>query len=95
LSATRRCENPASCCREPQFNELWGAPMTNKIVVDAGALREDKTKGLAVYFEHMDSVGQRQRIVDAAVEEMRKFSTSAEVAKTLRFAVEVLEGRDG
>ena len=69
--------------------------MTNKIVVDAGALREDKTKGLPVYFEHMDSVGQRQRIVDAAVEEMRKFSTSAEVAKTLRFAVEVLEGRDG
>ena len=43
----------------------------------------------------MDSVGQRQRIMDAAVEEMRKFSTSAEVAKTLRFAVEVLEGRDG
>jgi len=66
--------------------------MTNKIVVDAGALREDKTKGLAVYFEHMDSVGQRQRIINAAVEEMRKSSTCAEIAKTLRFAIEVLEG---
>jgi hypothetical protein len=57
-----------------------------------GALREDKAKGLADYFEHMESVGRRQRIMDAAVEEMRKFSTSAEIAKTLRFAVEVLEG---
>ena len=68
--------------------------MTNKIV-DCGALRATKAKGLAGYLVHMDSVGQRQRIMDAAVEEMRKFSTSAEVAKTLRFAVEVLEGRDG
>jgi hypothetical protein len=72
----------------------WGAQITNKIV-DSGVLRKDKAKGLADYFEHMHSVGQRQRIIDAAVEEMRKFSTSAEIARTLRFAVEVLEGRDG
>ena len=60
-----------------------------------GVFREDKAKRLADYLEHMASVGQRQRIMDAAVEEMREFSTSAEIAKTLRFAVEVLEGRDG
>ena len=68
--------------------------MTNKIL-DSGALREDKAQGLADYFEHMDGVRQRQRIIDAAVEEMLNFSTSAEIAKALRFAVEVLERRDG
>jgi hypothetical protein len=65
--------------------------MTNKIV-DCGALRATKAKGLAGYLVHMDSVGQRQRIINAAVEEMRKSSTCAEIAKTLRFAIEVLEG---
>ena len=72
-------------------NELEGPQMTD----NSGALRENKAKDLADYFEHMDSVGQRQRIVDAAVEEMLNFSTSAEIAKALRFAVEVPERRDG
>ena len=75
-------------------NELEGPQMTNKIL-DSGTLREDKAQGLADYFEHMDSVRQRQRIIDAAVEEMLNFSTSAEIAKALRFAVEVPERRDG
>jgi len=65
--------------------------MTNKIV-DSGEFRATKAKGLAGYLVHMDSVGQRQRIINAAVEEMRKSSTCAEIAKTLRFAIEVLEG---
>ena len=34
-------------------NELEGPQMTNKIR-DSGTLREDKAKGLADYFEHMD-----------------------------------------
>jgi hypothetical protein len=71
-------------------NELERPQMTNKIR-DSGTLREDKAKGLADYFEQR----QRQRIMDAAVEEVLNFSTSAEIAKTLRFAVEVLERRDG
>ena len=75
-------------------NKLEGPQMTNKIL-DSGTLREDKAQGLADYFEHMDSVRQRQRIMGAAVEEMLNFGTSAEIAKALRFAVEVLERRDG
>jgi hypothetical protein len=63
--------------------------MTSKII-DFGAIRED-----ANYFEHMDRVGQRQQIMAEAIEEMHKFSTSAEIAKTLRFVLDVLEGRDG
>jgi len=68
--------------------------MTSKMI-DFGAIREDKAKGLANYFEHMDRVGQRQQIMAEAIEEMHKFSTSAEIAKTLRFVLDVLEGRDG
>src|SRR3974390_1453373 len=71
--------------------ELGGPQMTSKIV-DFGAIREDKAKGLANYFEHMDRVGQRQQIMAEAIEEMHKFSTSAEIAKTLRFVLDFLEG---
>ena len=39
--------------------------MTSKII-DFGAIREDKAKGLANYFEHMDRVGQRQQIMAEA-----------------------------
>ena len=53
--------------------------MTSKII-DFGAIREDKAKGLANYFEHMDRVGQRQQIMAEAIEEMHRFSTSAEIA---------------
>jgi hypothetical protein len=38
--------------------------------------------------------GIRQQILRLAIKEMRKFSSKEEIAKTLRFAVDVLEGRD-
>jgi hypothetical protein len=45
------------------------------------------------YFQHMERISQRQRILAQAIREMRRFSTRAEIAKTPRDAVAVLEGR--
>ena len=45
------------------------------------------------YFQYMERISQRQRILALAIREMRRFSTRAEIAKTLRDAVDVLEGR--
>lgn len=58
-------------------------------VVDLGAFREAKEKALG------DCIDQRQRILRDAITRMRKFSTYAEIVKTMRFAIGVLEGRKG
>ena len=39
--------------------------------------------------------GLRQQILRLAIKDMRKFGSKEEIAKTLRFAVDVLEGRGG
>jgi hypothetical protein len=39
--------------------------------------------------------GLRQQILRLAIKDMRKFSSKEEIEKTLRFAVDVLEGRGG
>ena len=62
-------------------------------IVDLGKVRESKAK--EGYCQHMDSVGRRQQILRLAIKDMRKFSSKEEIAKTLRFAVDVLEGQDG
>jgi hypothetical protein len=41
----------------------------------------------------MERISKRQGILSQAIREMRRFSTRAEIAKTLRDAVDVLEGR--
>jgi hypothetical protein len=56
-------------------------------IVDLGKVRESKAK-------EFDRVGLRQQILRLAIKEMSKFSSKEEIAKTLRFAVDVLEGRD-
>ena len=64
----------------------------------------DKIAGLAppleakgaetdAYLQHMERISKRQGILSQAIREMRRFSTRAEIAKTLRDAVDVLEGR--
>lgn len=58
-------------------------------VVDLGAFREAKEKAFG------DCIDQRQRILRDAIKQMRKFSTYAEIVKTMRFAIEVLERRKG
>jgi hypothetical protein len=64
-------------------------------IVDLGKVRESKAKEFEGYCQHMDSVGRRQQILRLAIKDMRKFSSKEEIAKTLRFAVDVLEGRNG
>ena len=56
-------------------------------------LREAKEAETDAYFQHMERISQRQGILSQAIREMRRFSTRAEIAKTLRDAVGVLEGR--
>jgi hypothetical protein len=62
-------------------------------IVDLGKVRESKAKEFDGYCQHMDGI--RQQILRLAIKDMRKFSSKEEIAKTLRFAVDVLEGRDG
>jgi len=61
-------------------------------IVDLGKVRESKAKE---FCRHTDSVGRRYQILRLAIKEMRTFSSKEEIAKTFRFAVDVLEGRDG
>ncbi len=61
-------------------------------IVDLGKVRESKAKE---FCQHTDSVGRRYQILRLAIKEMRTFSSKEEIAKTFRFAVDVLEGRDG
>ena len=62
-------------------------------ITGLGPLREAKEAEIDVYFQHMERLSQRQGILSQAIREMRRFSTRAEIAKTLRDAVDVLEGR--
>jgi hypothetical protein len=64
-------------------------------IVDLGKVRESKAKEFEGYCQHTDSVGRRYQILRLAIKEMRTFSSKEEIARTLRFAVDVLEGRDG
>jgi hypothetical protein len=64
-------------------------------IVDLGKVRESKAKKFEGCCQHMDSVGRRRQILRLAIEDMRKFSSHEEIAKTLRSAVDVLERRDG
>jgi len=61
-------------------------------IVDLGKVRESKAKE---FCQHTDSVGRRYQILRLAIKEMRTFSSKEVIAKTFRFAVDVLEGRDG
>ena len=67
--------------------------MTDKLIDFSARLRAKEEETVA-YFQHMDRIALRQMILSKAIEEMAEFSTAAEIAKTLRFAVDVLEGRE-
>ena len=62
-------------------------------ITGLGPLREPKEADTDVYLQHMERISQRRDILSQAIREMRRFSTRAEIAKTLRDAVDVLEGR--
>ena len=67
-------------------NKLEGPQMTNKIL-DSGTLREDKAQGLADYFEHMDSVRQRQR---SSTQRSKRCSISAPPPRSLKRCASLL-----
>ena len=54
---------------------------------------EAKEAETDAYLQHMERISQRQGILSEAIREMRRFSTRAEIAKTLRDAVDVLDSR--
>ena len=62
-------------------------------IVDLGKVRECKAKEFDGYCQQMD--GLRQQILRLGIKDMRKFSSKEEIAKTWRFAVDVLEGQGG
>jgi hypothetical protein len=70
-----------------------GADKLADEIVDLGKIRESKAKEFDGHCQHMDGI--RQQILRLAIKDMRKFSSKEEIAKTLRLAVAVLEGRDG
>jgi hypothetical protein len=43
---------------------------------------------------YLDRIAERQRLLAEAIEAMREFSNSEEIADTLRYAADVLEGRE-
>jgi hypothetical protein len=62
-------------------------------ITGLGPLRETREAETDAYFQHMERIAQRQEILSHAIREMRRFSTRAEIVKTLRDAIDVLEGR--
>ena len=52
---------------------------------------EAKEADTDAYLLHMERISQRRRILSEAIREMRRFSTRAEIAKTLRDAADMLE----
>jgi len=65
-----------------------GADEMEDEIVDLGKVRESKAKEFDGYSQHMDGI--RQQILRLAIKDMRKFSSKEEIAKTLRFAVDVV-----
>jgi hypothetical protein len=51
---------------------------------------EAKEADTDAYLLHMERISQRRRILSEAIREMRRFSTRAEIAKTLRDAADML-----
>ena len=62
-------------------------------IAGLGPFREAKEGETDAYLQHMEGISLRQGILSQAIREMRRFSTRAEIAKTLRDAVDVLESR--
>jgi hypothetical protein len=67
--------------------------MTNEIV-DLGARREDKAAEMTALRAHVDSLLDCDAILADAIEQMWEFAERSEILRTLRRAIDVLEGHD-
>jgi hypothetical protein len=94
VNIDRKTSAAAMQKRRLQPNDSEGSPMADN-VIDFVDIREAKSKKFDGYCNRIEMVGRRQRILGLAIREMEEFSSKEEIVKTLRFAIDVLEGRGG